>query len=179
MKKKMRIKIRNKPIGLASLFFTFLVITVISFSPGCAEQGETSPEPVKTPANSSIISADSLIDVKWQWSGFQQSFNSENKTLVPDPENYTLAFFRDGTYYIKADCNSGSGNYNLEEDSLTLDPPVMTLVACGPQSMDSKYLSLLTDVKSAALENEQLILYSGDTGQKMFFTNGGEAEQNI
>ena len=102
-----------------------------------------------------------------------------NKTLVPDPENYTLAFFRDGTYYIKADCNSGSGNYNLEEDSLTLDPPVMTLVACGPQSMDSKYLSLLTDVKSAALENEQLILYSGDTGQKMFFTNGGEAEQNI
>ncbi|MGB9938354.1 META domain-containing protein [Methanosarcina sp.] len=176
---KLRIKIKNKPLDLISLFFTVIIIIMMSFSQGCAEQGDTSPEPAATPANSGVISADNLTNVEWQWTGFQQSDEPENKTVVPDPENYTLAFFPDGRYYIKADCNGGSGNYILEENNLTLDPPVMTLIACGPGSMDSEYLSLLTSVKSAGFENEQLILYSENTGQRMFFTNGGLVEQKI
>jgi heat shock protein HslJ len=98
---------------------------------------------------------------------------------VPDPENYMLAFFPDSTYYIKADCNSGSGNYFLEQNVLTLAPPVMTLIACGPESMYSEYLSLLSNVNSATLENGQLILYSESTGLRMFFTKGGRIEQKI
>ena len=91
----------------------------------------------------------------------------------------TRFLFPDGTYYIKADCNSGSGNYILEKNSLTLDPPVATLIACGPESMDNEYLSLLTSVKSAAFEDGQLIFYSEDADQKMFFTNAGRAEQKV
>lgn len=48
----------------------------------------------------------------------------------------------------------------------------MTLLACGPGSMDSKYLSFLNDVNSAAFENEQLILYSEDADKRMLFKNG-------
>ncbi len=175
----MKLKIRDKPIDLFSLFFTVIVITLISFSPGCAEQGENSPEPAETPANSGAISTNDLTNIEWQWTGFEQSGSSENKTMVQDPENYTISFFPDGMYSIKADCNSGSGNYILEENSLILDPPVITLIACGPGSMDSEYLSLLTSVKSAAFEDKQLILYSENAGQKMFFTNGGRADQKI
>ena len=102
-----------------------------------------------------------MTNIEWQWIGFQQSSSPENRTVVPDPENYTLAFFSDNTYYVKADCNSGGGNYILEGDSLSLDPPVMTLIACGPETLDNEYLSLLSNVSSAAFENEQLILHSG------------------
>lgn len=62
---------------------------------------------------------------------------------------------------------------------LSSELSVMTLIACGPGSMDNEYLLLLSDVKSAAFENEQLILYSENASEKMFFTNGGRAEQKV
>jgi hypothetical protein len=62
---------------------------------------------------------------------------------------------------------------------LSSELSVMTLIACGPGSMDNEYLLLLSDVKSAAFENEQLILYSENSSEKMFFTNGGRAEQKV
>jgi heat shock protein HslJ len=123
------------------------------------------------------ISADDITNIEWQWTGFQDSDSPETRITVPDPENYTLAFFADGTYYIKADCNSGSGTYTLDGNNLTLGPTTITLMACGPDSMDGEYLSLLPSVGEAALEDGQLVLYPGPEGDKMFFVNGGEAEQ--
>jgi len=168
-------KMKGASISL-SLILTIGVLTIFSFSLGCTEQGKTSPGLAEnTSQQPETISADKITNIEWQWAGFQQSDNTEKKTLVPDPENYTLAFFPDGTYYIKADCNSGSGNYTLDRNSLALDPATITLIACGPNSMDSEYLALLSDVRSAALENGQLVLYSQNAGDRMFFNSGGQA----
>ncbi len=117
-----------------------------------------------------------ITNIEWHWAGFQKSSNSENKTIVPDPENYTLAFFTDGTYYIKADCNRGDGNYTLKGDSLNLDPAEITRMMCGPDSMDREYLALLLDVKSETIKDGQLILYTSESNT-MFFNNGGGAKQ--
>ena len=151
------------------------------------ESAETTPvESTETiPAGSSEsstedlepISADNITNIEWQWASFQDSDSPETQITVPDPENYTLALFADGTYYIKADCNSGSGTYTLDGNNLTLGPTTITLMACGPESMDGEYLSLLPTVEATALENGQFVLYPGNEGDKMFFTNGGEAEQ--
>jgi heat shock protein HslJ len=158
------------------LVITIGVLIIFSFSSGCTDQGKNSSEPAEnTSQQLKTISTDKISNIEWQWAGFQQSNNSEKKTLVPDPNNYTLAFFPDGAYYIKADCNSGSGNYTLEGNSFTLGPATMTLMACRSDSMDSEYLALLSDVQSAALENGQLVLYSQNEGDRMFFNNGGRA----
>jgi heat shock protein HslJ len=123
------------------------------------------------------ISADNITNVEWQWTSFQDSDSPDNLITVSSPENYTLAFFADGTYYFKSDCNSGSGTYTLEGNRLILDLPVSTLVDCGPESMDGEYTSLLPTVEAVALEDGQLVLYPGNEADKMFFVNGGEAEQ--
>lgn len=123
------------------------------------------------------ISADSITNIEWQWTSFQDSDSPDSQVTVPDPENYTLALFADGTYYIKSDCNSGSGTYTMEGNRLVLDLPVTTLVDCGPESMDGEYTSLISTVQAAALEDGQLVLYPGNEGDKMFFVNGGKAEQ--
>jgi heat shock protein HslJ len=170
--------IKHVSIGLV-LFLIIGIATVFSFSLGCAEQREPSPQ-MPTENNSSggkNISAENISNIEWQWTGFQNSSSPENHTLVPKPENYTLAFFPDGTYYIRADCNQGSGNYTLEEDILSLGPAAITLMGCGPGSMDGEYLALLSGEKSTSFENDQLTLYSKETGIKMFFTNGGRAEK--
>lgn len=123
------------------------------------------------------ISADSITNIEWQWTSFQDSDSPDSQVTVPSPENYTLALFADGTYYIKADCNSGSGTYTLEGNRLILGLPVTTLVDCGPESMNGEYTSLISTVEAVALEDGQLILYPGNEGDKMFFVNGGKAEQ--
>lgn len=123
------------------------------------------------------ISADNITNVEWQWTSFLDSDSPDNPVTVSSPENYTLAFFADGTYYFKSDCNSGSGTYTLEGNRLILDLPVSTLVDCGPESMDGEYTSLLPTVEAVALEDGQLVLYPGNEADKMFFVNGGEVEQ--
>ena len=123
------------------------------------------------------ISADNITNIEWQWTSFQDSDSPDNQITVTDSENYTLALFADGTYYIKADCNSGSGTYTLEGNSLILGSPVTTLVECGSESMSGEYLSLLPTVEIATIKDGQLVLYPGVEGDKMFFVNGGEAEQ--
>lgn len=123
------------------------------------------------------ISANNITNIEWRWTSFQDSDSPDNQITVTGPENYTLALFADGTYYIKADCNSGSGTYTLEGNSLTLDSPVTTLVECGPESMSGEYLSLLPTVEAATIEDGKLVLYPGVEGDKMFFVNGGEAKQ--
>jgi phosphatidylserine decarboxylase len=55
----------------------------------------------------------------------------------------------------------------------------MTLIVYIPGSMDSKYLSLLSDIKSIVFENERLILYFKKASGRMFFTNVGRAEQKL
>ena len=95
---------------------------------------------------------------------------------MSNPEQYTLSLSSDGTYYLKTDCNSGSGSYTLEGNDLTLNTATMTLVACGPDSMDPEYTSLITGVKSVTMKDGQLVLYSSE-GDTMFFNNGGQAEQ--
>ncbi|WP_410509289.1 META domain-containing protein [Methanosarcina hadiensis] len=123
------------------------------------------------------ISADDITNIEWQWTGFQDSDSPDSQVTVPSPERYTLSLFADGAYYIKSDCNTGSGTYTLEGNRLTFDLPVTTLVDCGPESMDVEYTSLIPTVEAAALEDGQLVLYPGNEGDKMFFVNGGKAEQ--
>jgi len=145
--------------------------TIPAGSSGSSESSGSATEELEP------ISADDITSIEWQWTSFQDSDSPDIQVTVPDPENYTLAFFADGTYYIKADCNTGSGTYTLEESRIALGLPVTTLVDCGPESMNGEYMSLLPTVEAVTIEDGQLVLYPGNEGDKMFFANGGEAKQ--
>ena len=119
------------------------------------------------------VSAESIVGVKWLWTGYE---HAGEKVQVPNPEQYTLSLLPDGIYYLKTDCNSGSGSYTLEGNSLNLNTATMTLVACGPDSMDPEFTALITGVKSVTVKDSQLVLYSSE-GDTMFFNNGGQAQQ--
>jgi heat shock protein HslJ len=119
------------------------------------------------------LSVDNISSIKWLWEGYS---HFDSYTVVPDPENYILSFFSDGACYVKAECSSGNGSYTLDENNLTIDSTAITPMACGPDSMDPEYLGLLADIKSAAIEDGQLILYSSE-GDVMYFSNGGQSER--
>ncbi|MCQ6962905.1 META domain-containing protein [Methanolobus chelungpuianus] len=167
------------------------LLTFSVFTLGCTEtppeeendtgiDGNTTPENGGTGTDAVMISEeniDSIIGTEWQWAELSGPMPAD-QLLVPGPENYYLVFSEDGIYYFRADCNTGSGNYTLEGESLTLEPGVMTLVACGEDSLDSQYLASLNNVTSAATEEGQLILYLEDQENRMLFDNGGDFEQD-
>ena len=55
------------------------------------------------------VSIDEITNITWQWAELTEN-DPAAQSLVPDPENYTLTFWDDGSFSFKADCNSGSGS---------------------------------------------------------------------
>ncbi|MCB8973502.1 MAG: META domain-containing protein [Ardenticatenaceae bacterium] len=72
----------------------------------------------------------------WQWQALEDAADGDESSniTVDDPANYTLELLADGTYTIQADCNSGSGQYTLDDSSLTLEPYPITLAECAISS---------------------------------------------
>ncbi len=63
-------------------------------------------------------SSSSLTGHSWQWTASTEKVPA-SQSVVPDPQNYTIEFKSDGTYAMKADCNSISGAYTTSGNSLT------------------------------------------------------------
>ncbi|WP_445475386.1 META domain-containing protein [Methanococcoides methylutens] len=156
---------------LLSIFIIFAVLTGTLIAVGCTEidNGNDSVETEQDEEN--IIAIEEIIGIEWQWSGLTETLPA-SQSVVPDPENYTIAFNSDETYSIKADCNIGSGSYILEGNALTIAPGPITLAYCGPDSLDAQYLSLLSNVTSISMENEDLVLAIGENGDRMLFVKG-------
>ncbi len=117
------------------------------------------------------------LDVSWEWSQLTETLPA-SQSVVPDPENYTLAFSADGTFALKADCNLVSGDYEVDGDSLSLIFGPSTLAFCGEESLDTLYLQLLDIVTSYELVDGNLILHLGEDVGKMLFVGGGAAGGN-
>ncbi len=84
----------------------------------------------------------SLTGAAWQW---VRTVTPDGTITAAEPARYTLQFSEDGsTYLVTADCNSGSGGYSVEGSRLTLDLPVLTLMACPEGSQDRLFLEQLT-----------------------------------
>ncbi len=108
----------------------------------------------------------------WQWIAFQDSADGEesNDISVDDPASYTLELLPDGTYALKADCNFVSGQYTLNNGSLSFDPGAMTLAECGPESFSNRFVALLGDVVTYVFNAEgNLVLnLKMDAGDMIF-----------
>jgi heat shock protein HslJ len=130
------------------------------------EKGSEAIGAVEEPSEASL--SPDLVGKMWYWQSYMDTAGINN-ILVGDPAKYTLIFLPDGTYWILADCNSGSGRYIVDGNSLTLEPGPITLAACGPESLDAPYLAKLGDVVSFVLEDGKLFLnLKMDVGDMVF-----------
>jgi heat shock protein HslJ len=112
-------------------------------------------------------SSSGLTGKTWQWTASTEKVPA-SQSVVPDPANYTIEFKSDGTYAVKADCNSGSGAYTTSGSSLTLQPGPMTLAACPDTSLDSTFLQGLMATSSYAVANGELTLTQTNEGTMTF-----------
>ena len=137
------------------------------------------PEPVaetEAPEATKTASFAEIQNIEWRWSALSET-EPAAQSIVPDPENYTLVMWEDNTYNFVADCNTGSGSYTRAGNFITLEPGVITLAECGPDSLYDQYLELLANVESFGMGEDGLELYLLDGAGTIFFEAGDELEK--
>ena len=97
-----------------------------------------------------------------------QSVTGGTPMQIEHPDRYTVEFKADGTYGIRADCNSGGGSYTFENGKLSMREGPLTLAACGPDSYSAGFLSGLASIASYERTGDALVLTLAD-GSKMNF----------
>lgn len=111
----------------------------------------------------------SFVNKTWRWTGLTATMPA-SEVRVSNPNQYTINFSSNGTYAIKADCNSGMGNYTLNKTVLKISTPTLTKVYCGDSSLDKSFLAGLTRVKSFQTDaNGGLVLTMENPTNRMTF----------
>lgn len=123
--------------------------------------------PSFVPANSAppimTAAANELVGPVWQWERMAAGSGS------PDaPGRYTLVFQPGGRVNVQADCNRGSGSYEVSGTELKFGPMALTKMACPPGSKDAEFLGALGRTTSYLLDRDGLALVAPD-GTSMRF----------
>jgi heat shock protein HslJ len=77
---------------------------------------------------------------------------------VADSLRYTITFNDDGTFDAKADCNSVSGSFTTNGNSITITPGPTTLVACPADSFGDAFVAGLSQAATYAVGANVLTL---------------------
>ena len=135
--------------------------------------------PTEKPAKLQIVPKSEIQNIEWQWI---KTIGIEELAMpaVPNPENYTLALFEGdigGTFFIRADCNTGSGRYGRPKDKIQFSDTARTMETCPSGSLDLQFLRSLAYVDHFRMLDGDLVLVFKNVSGKMHFQNGGPAEK--
>ncbi len=94
-----------------------------------------------------------------------QEMSVDGTMTAPISEAPPFAVFEDGAVAGSPGCNSYSGTYQIEGDSMTIGPLASTLMACTAELLGQEtfYFELLAQTDSYEVSGDQLTLMSGDT----------------
>jgi heat shock protein HslJ len=85
------------------------------------------------------------------------------------PAHYVLQPFHNGTVLVKADCNRGTGTFELVGKKLTFQKIGYTREICLPGSLSEQYIKALEAAASCMVRDDSLFIYStGDSGVLKF-----------
>ena len=179
-------------VGIVILAFLILRGCSSGSSETTAPTNTPKPSPTSAPANTSKPSATSvptntpkpsatsvpantpnpIQNIIWQWVSLTNQ-STGALTSVPNPADYTISFYPDGTLSGKADCNTFNGSYS-QNNGFKIKLGASTMADCGEASLDQQYLNLLSDVAAGGPDGAGgLALETAGGEQRMLFKNGG------
>ena len=126
--------------------------------------------PSYVPANAmppAVTSASGeIVGPVWQWQRTQ--LGSAPVVLSAAPDRYTLAFQGGGRVNMRADCNRGSGSFDVNGAQIKFGPIALTRMACPPGSQDADFLRTLAQATSCAIDRGDLVLTLSDGASMRF-----------
>ena len=109
-----------------------------------------------------------IQNIIWQWSSVTQR-STGVQTNVPNPGDYTIIFYPDGSLSGVADCNTFDGIYS-QSNGFLIKIGASTMIFCGESSLDQDYLQLLSEVVAGGPDGAgNLALETAGGEQRMLF----------
>lgn len=102
----------------------------------------------------------------WQWQRMQRADGRAIAAAAPD--RYTLKFEGGGRVLVRADCNRGSGAYEVNGGAMKLGPIALTKMGCPSDSQDAAFVQALSGVTGYSVNAGELVLALADGGTMTF-----------
>lgn len=157
---------RMAPIALALVF--------AASGAGCATGTTAVPATPAGPASAPAASprpaaAPALIGTTWAW---RTTIMSDDQRFEPaTPARYTVTFGADGRMAVQADCNRGSGGYELDEAQrrIRTSPLAVTRALCPAGTLDTVFAQQLSRIQGWLFQGPELVLTLSYDSGSMFF----------
>ena len=103
------------------------------------------------------------VDLRGQWF-IENIVFSDSDYVRPDEvaqgaKQYIV--FDDSTYYIMTNCNSISGTYTMNGDSITLGDGAMTEMACDNMDTENALRRILPHISTINVQNDTVVRLNG------------------
>ncbi len=119
--------------------------------------------------------AKELLGKPWEWASFTDP--ATGLVDIAGPERYQMQFEADGTVFIRADCNIGSGIYSVADGSISIILGPVTRAVCEEGSLDAQFLQYLEAAVIWFTQDDDLFFdLKFDSGTMRF---AAAAEDNI
>jgi heat shock protein HslJ len=113
------------------------------------------------------VTTASLVGTQWRWARTLLRDGSERRPV--NAAAYGLAFQRDGSLAVQADCNTGTGSYTNNGATLTLGTLTSTLAVCPGTSLSEVFLQQIQTSRTGLLKNDKLLInLKADVGTMEF-----------
>jgi heat shock protein HslJ len=140
----------------------------------CQNVSPTGPAPgsvpAYVPANAAppviTVASDVIVGPVWQWQ--RTTLGSAPAVVATGPERYSLSFDGGGRVNVRADCNRGSGSYEVNDTRIKFGAIALTRMACLPASQDAEFLRGLVQATSYGLDRGELVLTLSDGAAMRF-----------
>lgn len=102
-------------------------------------------------------------DIRGQWYieniVFSDSDYVRPDEAVPGVSQYVV--FEDSTYFIMTNCNSMSGSYKVNGDSITFGDGAMTEMACDNMATEDALRRILPDISTIDMQSDTVVRLNG------------------
>lgn len=143
------------------LFSLCAGIALLSACSGNKASTETTVENVEETATENV-------DIKGQWYleniVVNDSVSVRPAEEAPDVRQYIT--FDDSTYFIQTNCNTFSGAYTINGDSITLGDDAMTEMACENMATEDILRSVLPHIALVNVENDSIVRLNSATSSE-------------
>lgn len=126
--------------------------------------------PRYVPANATpptlAAASNEIVGPVWLW---QRTQLADGKLVASTaPDRYSLAFQGGGRVNLRADCNRGSGAYEVNGNAMKMGAAALTKMGCPAGSQDTEFVAAVGRVASYAVVDNELVLTLAD-GSTMRF----------
>lgn len=126
--------------------------------------------PAYVPANAMppvvTVASSEIVGPVWQWQRTQ--LGGAPAVVAAAPDRYTLSFQGGGRVNVRADCNRGSGSYEVDNAQVKFGAIALTKMACPAGSQDADFLRMLVRATAYAIDRGELVLTLSDGASMRF-----------